>query len=97
MNAYIHDVHQVTSGPWARIYLFSNHEYVVWTGHVHVPDSWARICRRIFSKRCIFGSKSDNKFLVRRYLAKFAKTVPEHLKVWHIWLIQFFNKIELCE
>jgi len=40
----------------------------------------------LFSKRCNFGSKSDTKSLVRRYQAKFSKTVPEHLKVCHIWL-----------
>ena len=42
--------------------------------------SWARIFRRLFSKRRTFGSKSGNK----------TKTIPEHLKVFHIWLIHFF-------
>ena len=40
------------------------------------PDyscSWARIFRRLFLKRCTFGSKSGNKSLVSRYQAKFAK------------------------
>ena len=40
------------------------------------------------TKRCTFGSKIGTKSLVRRYQAKFAKTVPEHLKVCHIWLIK---------
>ena len=35
--------------------------------------SWARIFRRLFSKRCTFWSKSGTKSLVRRYQAKFAK------------------------
>ena len=56
------------------------------------PCSWARIFRRLFSKRCTFGSKSDTKSLVRRYQAKFAKTVSQHLKVCHIWLIKFNKK-----
>ena len=43
--------------------------------------SWARIFEILFSKRCTFGSKSGTKSLVRRYQAKFAKTVPDHLKV----------------
>ena len=44
-----------------------------------------------FSKRCTFGSKSGTKSLVRQYQAKFAKTVPENLKVCHIWLIKFLK------
>ena len=46
------------------------------------------IFRRLFSKRCTFGSKSGTKSSVRRYQgqAKFSKTVYEHLKVCHIWL-----------
>ena len=52
--------------------------------------SWARIHWRLFSKRSSFGSKSGTKSLVRRYQAKLAKTVPEHLKVCHIWLLIFF-------
>ena len=54
--------------------------------------SWAIIFRRLFSKRCTFGSKSETKSLLRWYQAKFAKTVPEHLKVCHIlyiWLKWF--------
>ena len=51
--------------------------------------SWAIIFRRLFSKRCTFGSKSGTKFLVRQYQANFSKTVPEHLKVCHIWLTKF--------
>ena len=52
---------------------------------------WATIFRRLFSKRCNFGSKSGTKSLVRRYQAKFAKTVAktEHLKVCQICLIKF--------
>ena len=45
------------------------------------------------SKRWTFGSKSDTKSLVRRYQAKFAKTVPEHLMVCHVWLIKFVKKL----
>ena len=30
--------------------------------------------------------------MVHRYQAKFAKIVPEHLKVYHIWLIKFKQK-----
>ena len=45
-----------------------------------------------FSKRCIFGSKSGTKSLVRRYQAKFANSVPEHLKVR---LIKFEEKLKL--
>ena len=56
--------------------------------------SWATIFRKLFSKRCTFGSKSGTKSLVRRYPAKFRKTVPEHLKVCHIWLIN--SKKKLC-
>ena len=40
--------------------------------------SWAIIFRILFSKRCTFVSKSGTKSLIRRYQAKFAKTVPEH-------------------
>ena len=40
-----------------------------------------------------FGSKSGTKSLVRRYQAKFAKTVPDHLQVCHIWLIKCLKKI----
>ena len=55
--------------------------------------SWARIFRRLFTKRCIFGSKSGTKkSSVRRHLAEFAKTVPELLKFCHIWLIKLFKK-----
>ena len=35
-----------------------------------------------------FWVKSGNTFLVCRYQAKFAKTVPEHLTVCQIWLIK---------
>ena len=45
-----------------------------------------------FQKRCTFGSKSGTKSLVPQ--AKFAKTVPEHLKVCHIWLIKL--NINIC-
>ena len=55
--------------------------------------SWANIFRRLFSKRCTFWSKRGTKSLVRRYQAKFAITVPENLKVCHIWLIQFLIKL----
>ena len=41
-------------------------------------------------------SKSGTIPLVRRYQAKFAKTVPEHLKFCHIWLIEFEEKNNLC-
>ena len=54
--------------------------------------SWTRIFRRLFSKRCTYGSKSRTKSLVRRHQAKFTKTVPEYLKVCHILLIQFIKK-----
>ena len=57
-------------------------------------SSWARIFWRLFSKRCIFESKSGTKSLVRRYQDKLVKTVPDHLKVCHIWLIKF--KTKLC-
>ena len=40
----------------------------------------------LFSKRCTFGLKSVTKSLVRRYQAKFAKIVPDHLKVCHIFI-----------
>ena len=53
--------------------------------------SWARIFRRLFSKRCTFGSKSGTKSLVRRYQAKFTQTVSEYLEVCHIWLIKFLK------
>ena len=56
-------------------------------------DSWARIFRRLFS-RCTYVSKRGTKSLVRRYQAKFAKTVLKHLKVCHIWLIK--KKKTLC-
>ena len=42
-----------------------------------------------FQKGALFGSKSGTKSLVGRNQAKFSKTVPEHLKVWHTW----FRKI----
>ena len=47
----------------------------------------------LFSKRCTFGSKSGTKSLVRLYQAKFAKTVPKHLKVCHIWLIKSLTNL----
>ena len=53
---------------------------------VHI--SWARTFRRLFSKRCTFGSKRGIKSSARRNQAKFAKTVPKHLKVCLIWLIK---------
>ena len=40
-----------------------------------IQYSWAIIFRRLFSKRCTFGSKSGTKSLVRRYQSKFAKNV----------------------
>ena len=55
--------------------------------------SWANIFRRLLSKRCTCGSKSSSKSLVCRYQAKLSKTVHEHLKVCHIWLIKFW----LCD
>ena len=42
-----------------------------------------------FQKGALLGKKA--KSLVRRYQAKFAKTVTEHLEVYHIWLIFFFK------
>ena len=57
--------------------------------------SWATIFRKLFLKRCTFGSNSGTKSLVRRYQAKFAKTFPEHLKVSHIWLEKKTKK-NLC-
>ena len=47
------------------------------------------------SKSCTFGSKSGTKSLVRRYQAKFAKTILEYWKVCHIWLKKFKKKIRL--
>ena len=41
------------------------------------------------------GSKIGTKSLVRPYQAVFAKTVPEHLKVRHIWLTKFLFKLLL--
>ena len=55
--------------------------------------SWVLIFRILFSKRCTFGSKSSTKSLVRRHQAKFSKTVPEHLKIRHIWLINSENNL----
>ena len=56
-----------------------------------LQGSWAMIFSKLFSKRCTFGSKSGGtKSLVRRYQARFAKTVPEHLSICHIWLRIFF-------
>ena len=48
--------------------------------------SLAIIFGRLFSKSCSFGSKKPalNFALVRRYQDKYAKPVPEHLKVCHI-------------
>ena len=53
--------------------------------------SWARIFRRLFSKSCTFGSKSGTKSLVRRYQAIFAKTVPEHLKIFKNLICQIWK------
>ena len=55
----------------------------------------ARIFMELYSTSCTFGSKSGTKSFVRRYQAKFAITVPKHLKVCHIWLhrIQKHNYI----
>ena len=43
-----------------------------------------------FQKGALLGQKVTS--LLRRYQA-FVKTVPEHLKVCHIWLIKFKKKI----
>ena len=58
-------------------YIFA--KMLVW----HSQCSWDTTFKRLFSKRCTFGPKSGTKSLVRRYKAKFSKTVPEHLKGWH--------------
>ena len=42
-----------------------------------------------FQKGALLGRKVGLNFWVRRNQAKFANTVPEHLKVYHIWLIKF--------
>ena len=55
--------------------------------------SWARISSKLFSKRCTYGSKSGTKSLVRRYQAKFAKTVPEHWRSVIFGLSFFLNKL----
>ena len=56
--------------------------------------SWARIFRKLFSKRCTFGSLKT-KSLVRRYQAKFTKTAPDHLKVCHTWYNVQYNRYSL--
>ena len=50
--------------------------------------SWARIIEKTIFKKVHFWIKSGIKSLVRRYQAKFSKSVPEHLKVCHIWLVK---------
>ena len=58
--------------------------------------NWANIFRRLFSKRCTFGSKGGTKSLVRWYQTKFAKTAPERLKVCHTYLAYKMPKKNLC-
>ena len=66
---------------------------IIYSGTKSWEGSWAIIFRRLFSKNCTFGSKSGTKSLVRRYKAKFTKTVPEHLKVCYVWLIKFKKQL----
>jgi hypothetical protein len=101
-------VHIISLFLWSVIVLVNTWLYLIWayparnnnskifeTCKINICEygSWAIIFRRLFSKRCTLWSKSGTKSLVYRYQAKFAKIVPEHLKVCHIWLIQFKKQL----
>ena len=49
--------------------------------------------KKTISKSRTSGSERGTKSLIRRYQAKFAITVPEHLKVCHICLMKFKHKL----
>ena len=55
---------------WSQLYLTIRS--ILYTLQV----SWASIFRRLFSKRCTYGSKSGSKSLARRKQAKFPKNCP---------------------
>ena len=80
-------------GPRLRMGRGTFHKFEL-MGRSH--SRWARIFRRLFSKSCTFGSKSGTKSLVRRYQAKFAKTVIDVPKVQCLFLTQkctFLNSL----
>ena len=57
--------------------------------------SWARIFSKVFSKRCIFGSISGTKSLVRRYQAtkSTSRATPSYVRPKKLSHTKFHKKI----
>ena len=60
------------------------------SGILYVSTQLGQNLQKTIFKKVHFMVRNVTKSSVSRYQAKFAKTVPEHLKVCHIWLINFF-------